>query len=117
MAAVFTKKEAFGGCIAPSFLPLDAYHTPYSKHYRYWTGLGLFTCCCTFTIFGICNNTRIILMSITTVVFLFLVISRASNDKLYRNKVAGLLLELFYLSNLGILATVMLINDTAVYYC
>ena len=35
----------------------------------------------------------------------------ASSGKLYRNKVVGLL-ELFYLTNLGILTTVLLVNDT-----
>ena len=89
---------------------MDAYHAPYTKHHRYWTGLGLLIRCCLFTIFGTCNNRRIILMSITTVVILFLVINRASSGKLYRNKVVGLL-ELFYLTNLGILATVLLVND------
>ena len=49
-------------------------------------------------------------MSITTVVILFLVMNRASSGKLYRNKVVGLL-QLFYLSNLGILATVLLVSD------
>ena len=89
---------------------MDAYHAPYTKHHRYWIGLGLLIRCCLFTIFGTCNNARIILMSITTVVILLLVISRVSSGILYRNKVVSLL-ELFYLSNLGILATVLLVND------
>ena len=90
---------------------MDAYHAPYTKHHRYWTGLGLLIRCCLFIIFGTCNNTRITLISIITVFVLLLVISRASSGNLYRNKVAGLL-ELFYLFNLGVLAIVLLDNDT-----
>ena len=90
---------------------MDAYHAPYTKHHRYWTGLGLLIRCCLFTIFGTSYSTGINLMSISIAVILLLVIRIASSGKLYRNKVVGLL-ELFYLSNLGILATVLLINDT-----
>ena len=89
---------------------MDAYHAPYTKHHRYWTGLGLLIRCCLFTIFGTSDNARIILMSITTVVILLLVIRVVSTGVLYRNKVVGLL-ELFYLTNLGILATVLLVSD------
>ena len=88
---------------------MDAYHAPYTKHHRYWTGLGLLIRCCLFTVFGTSYSTRINLMSISIVVTVSLVISRASSGKVYRNKVVGFL-ELFYLSNLGILATVMLVN-------
>ena len=90
---------------------MDAYHAPYTKHHRYWTGLGLLIRCCLFTVFGTSYSTRINLMSISIAVTVLLVISRASSGKVYRNKVVGLL-ELFYLSNLGILATVMLVNKT-----
>ena len=90
---------------------MDAYHAPYTKHHRYWTGLGLLIRCCLFIIFGISNSIRIILMSIIMTVTLLLVVSRALTSVLYRNKVVGLL-ELFYLTNLGILATVLLVYDT-----
>ena len=50
-------------------------------------------------------------MSISIAVTLLLVIRIASSVKLYRNKVVGLL-ELFYLSNLGMLAIVLLVNYT-----
>ena len=50
-------------------------------------------------------------MSIIVAVILLQVIRIASSGKLYRNKVVSLL-ELFYLSNLGILATVVLVNNT-----
>ena len=90
---------------------MDAYHAPYTKHHRYWTGLGLLIRCCLFTIFGTSYSTGINLMSIIVAVILLQVIRIASSGKVYRNKVVGLL-ELFYLSNLGILATVLLVNNT-----
>ena len=90
---------------------MDAYHAPYTKHHRYWTGLGLLIRCCLFIIFGISNSIRMILMSIIMTVTLLLVVSRALTSVLYRTKVVGLL-ELFYLTNLGILATVLLVYDT-----
>ena len=49
-------------------------------------------------------------MSIIVAVILLLAISLASSGNLIRNKVVGLL-ELFFLSNLGILATVLQVND------
>ena len=90
---------------------MDAYHAPYTKHHRYWTGLGLLIRCCLFTIFGTSYSTGINLMSIIVAVILLLVIRIVSSGKTYRNKVVGSL-ELFYLSNLGILAAVLLVNDT-----
>ena len=90
---------------------VDAYHAPYTKHHRYWTGLGLLIRCCLFTIFGTTNSSGINILSITMAVILLQVIRIASSVQLYRNKVVGLL-ELFYLSNLGILTTILLINDT-----
>ena len=90
---------------------MDAYHAPYTKHHRYWTGLGLLIRCCLFTIFGTSYSRGIILMSIIIAVTLLLVVSRGLISVLYRNKVVGLL-ELFYLTNLGILATVLQVNDT-----
>ena len=90
---------------------MDAYHAPYTKHHRYWTGLGLLIRCCLFTIFGTSYSTGINLMSTIVAVILLQVIRIASSGKVYRNKVVGLL-ELFYLSNLGILATVLLVNNT-----
>ena len=90
---------------------MDAYHAPYTKHHRYWTGLGLLIRCCLFTIFGASYSTGINLVFIIVAVILLQVIRIASSGKLYRNKVVGLL-ELFYLSNLEIVAAVLLINDT-----
>ena len=90
---------------------MDAYHAPYTKHHCYWTGLGLLIRCCLFIIFGTSYSTRINLMSISIAVTIMLVIRIMSTSKLYRNTAVGLL-ELFYLSNLGILATVLLVKDT-----
>ena len=90
---------------------MDAYHAPYTKHHRYWTGLGLLIRCCLFAIFGTSNSIRINLISIIVAVILVQLISRASTGTLYRNRVMSLL-ELFYLSNLGILAAVLLVNET-----
>ena len=50
-------------------------------------------------------------MSIIIAVTLLIVVSRGLISVLYRNKIVGLL-ELFYLTNLGILATVLQVNDT-----
>ena len=90
---------------------MDAYHAPYTKHHRYWTGLGLLIRCCLFTIFGTSYSTGIILMSIIVAVIFLQVMNRASSGVVYRNKVVSLL-ELFYLTNLGILAAVLQVNDT-----
>ena len=90
---------------------MDAYHAPYTKHHRYWTGLGLLIRCCLFTIFGTTNSTIINILSRTIAVNLLQVIRLASSGKVYRNKAVGLL-ELFYLSNLAFLTTVLLVNDT-----
>ena len=35
---------------------MDAYHAPYTRHHRYWTGLGLLVRCCLFTIFSSSYN-------------------------------------------------------------
>ena len=42
------------GCLHSSFFTsiMDAYHAPYTKGHRYWTGLGLLIRCCLFTIFA-----------------------------------------------------------------
>ena len=90
---------------------MDAYHAPYTKHHRYWTGLGLLIRCCLFTIFGTSYSTEINLLSVSITVTLLLVVRIASSGKLYRNKVVGFM-ELFYLSNLGTLATFLLVFDT-----
>ena len=90
---------------------MDAYHAPYTKHHRYWTGLGLLIRCCLFTIFGTSYSPKINLMSVSIAITLLLGIRIVSTSKLYRNKIVGVL-ELFYLSNLGVLATVLLVNDT-----
>ena len=90
---------------------MDAYHAPYTKHHRYWTGLGLLIRCCLFTIFGTSYSIRTNLTSIAIAVVILLVIRLASTSQLYNNKIVGLL-ELFCLCNLGILAVVLLCNLT-----
>ena len=87
---------------------MDVYQAPYTKYHCYWTGLGLLIRCCLFTK---SYSTVINLMSMSAAVTLLLVIRIASSGKLYRNVVVGML-ELFFLSNLGILATVLLVNAT-----
>ena len=89
---------------------MEAYHAPYNKHYCYWTGLGILVRCTLFTIFVNTYSTRINLIFMSIAAIILLVIRQASSGKLYRNKVVGLL-ELFYLTNLGILATVLLVNE------
>ena len=90
---------------------LDAYHAPYTKHHRYWTGLGLLIRCCLFTIFGTSYSIRTNLTSIAIAVVILLAIRLASTSQLYNKKMVGLL-ELFYLCNLVILAVVLLCKLT-----
>ena len=44
---------------------MDVYHAPYTKHHRYWTGLGLLINCLLFAIFGV-SDVLTNLMSINT---------------------------------------------------
>ena len=92
---------------------MDAYHAPYTKHHRYWTGLGLFIRCLLFGIFGTSYNIPVPtnLLSINTTVIVLLIIRIASSNRVYQSKLADLL-ELLFLSNLGILAAVLLFNNT-----
>ncbi len=89
---------------------LDAYRAPYSKHYQFWTGLGLLVRCCLLTIFSVSNSIRINLMSVSIVVTVLFSLQIATRNKIYIKKLSGLL-ELFYLSNLEILSVVLITDD------
>ena len=90
---------------------MDAYHAPYTKHHRYWTGLGLLICCLLFAIFGVSDGVPTNLMSINTAVVFLLAIRIFSCNTVYQSRLADFL-ELLFLSNLGILAVSLLFSST-----
>ena len=90
---------------------MDVYHAPYTKHHRYWTGLGLFIRCLLFAIFGTSCHVPINLMSISTAVTVLLTIRIASRNTVYQSRLPDFL-ELLFLSNLGILAVILLFDNT-----
>ena len=90
---------------------MDVYHAPYTKHHRYWTGLGLFIRCLLFAIFATSYNVPTNLMSINIAVTVLLTIRIASRNTVYQSRLADFL-ELLFLSNLGILGAVLLFNNT-----
>ena len=90
---------------------MDVYHAPYTKHHRYWTGLGLLIRCLLFAIFCISDGVPTNLMSINTAVIFLLAIRLFSCNTVYQSRLAGSL-ELLFLSNLGILAVILLFSST-----
>ena len=74
---------------------MDVYHAPYTKHHRYWTGLGLFICCFVFTILGVSDGVPTNLMSINTAVVFFLAIRIFSCNTVYQSRLADFLLPLY----------------------
>ena len=89
---------------------MDAYHAPYTKHHRYWTGLGLLIRCCLFTIYATSYSVRSNLLWIILAVTAMLTIRQASSTAVYQKNIANLL-ELVYLINLLVLAALFLYND------
>ena len=89
---------------------MDVYHAPYTKHHHYWTGLGLFIRCLLFAIFGV-SDVPTNLMSINTAVVFLLAIRIFSRNTVYQSRLADFL-ELLFLSNLGILAVLLLFSNT-----
>ena len=89
---------------------MDAFHAPYTKHHRYWTGLGLLIRCCLFTIYATSYNVHSNLLWIILAVTVMLTIRIASSTAVYQKNIANLL-ELVYLINLLVLASLLLYND------
>ena len=86
---------------------MDAYQAPYTRHHRYWTGLGLLVRCC---LFGISYNLRDILFWITLAVLLLLAIRLAST--VYQKNIANLF-EIIFLVNLAVLALTLSYSSTS----
>ena len=89
---------------------MDAYHAPYTKHHRYWTGLGLLIRCCLFTIYATSYSVHSNLLWIILAVTVMLTIRQASSSAVYQKNIANLL-ELVYLINLLILASLLSYHD------
>ena len=100
------------GCLHSFFISsiMDAYHAPYTKHHRYWTGLGLLIRCCLFTIFATSYSVRSNLLWIILAVTVMLTIRQASSTAVYQKNTANLF-ELVYLINLLVTASLLRYND------
>ena len=83
---------------------MDAYHAPYTRHHRYWTGLGLLVRCCLFTIFSSSYNIQKNLFWISFSVIFMIAIRQLF--KVYQKKTTNYL-ELFYFTNLGVLCAAL----------
>ena len=84
----------------------DAYQAPYTKHHRYWTGLGLLIRCCLFTIFGTSYNVHKNLFWISLAVILVLAIRLSVYSPVYRKKMTSIL-EVLHFVNLGALSVAL----------
>ena len=89
---------------------IDAYHAPYKRRYRFWTGLGLLIRCILFTIFGTSYRVRSNLFWIVFAVVFILAIRVCIGSSVYSNKMVDLL-EVFFVINLGVLAVVLHHNN------
>ncbi len=89
---------------------LDAYHAPYSRHHRYWTGLGLMFRCWLFIIFSVSYSIQRNLFWTTLGLFIFLSYRQLFCTKIYQSKFSDLL-EVFYLTNLGIVSATLLYSE------
>ena len=84
---------------------MDAYHAPFKKKHRYWVGLLLFTRCILFAAF-LNSSFESNMLAIILVTFALLVARAPIFNDTYSSYVVNIL-EIFYFSNLGILAAVM----------
>ncbi len=89
---------------------MDAYHAPYTKPHRYWTGLCLLIRCCLFTVFGLSYSLQRNLFWIALAMSFIVIIKLCTKVNIYKAKLCDVL-ETFFLVNLGIVATVMLCNE------
>ena len=87
---------------------LDAYHAPYQRRHRYWTGLMLLTRCGLFLAFATFQSDTSVpanmFVTNLTVIAILLYITLAS--KVYKHLFVNLL-ELCFLINLGILSAIL----------
>ena len=88
---------------------LDAYHAPYNKRHRYWTGLMLLTRCLLFLVFASSyGNTDPLLNNIyiTAVVTFFIVLYKVFVKNVYRHAFTNVL-EMCFIVNLEILSATL----------
>ena len=83
---------------------MDAYHAPYTRHHRYWTGLGLLVRCCLFIALSSSYNIQKNLFWISITVIFMIAIRQLF--KVYQMKITNYL-ELFYFTNLEILCVAL----------
>ena len=87
---------------------MDAYHAPYSRRHRYWTGLMLLTRCILFLAFATNYSSDEIVANsyITTLVILGILLIKTYSTKVYRSFWKNLL-ELSFLCNMEILSATL----------
>ena len=106
-----TQKRYVLRCIrSTAFISImDAYHAPYNKKHRYWTGLMLLARCVLFLAFASSNNDNQLLanMYITTLVLVAILTLKSSIKRVYRNYRYMNLLETCFLLNLVVLSTTL----------
>ena len=85
---------------------LDAYHAPYNKKHRYWTGLGLLTRCVLFTIFATSYSIQTNIFWIIIAVVLLFCARLCIGIQVYQKKAVDTL-EILFLLNLMILMLVL----------
>ena len=94
---------------------MDAYHAPYNKKHRYWTGLMLLTCCVLYLAFVTPSkdgNIRANMYAITLMLFAILTL-KMFTTKIYKNYLMGIV-ELASFLNLAVMsATVLLLEGNS----
>ena len=87
---------------------LDAYHAPYSKEHRYWTGFMLLVRCVLFFAFAFNYTDSDLLanMYITTIVLVGILVLKIFTTKVYKNYCVNIL-EICFLINLVILSATL----------
>ena len=87
---------------------LDAYHAPYSRKHRYWTGFMLLTRCILFLAFAINSRSDKVTVNtfITTIVVSAILLLKTCSTEFYRSYYLNAL-ELSFLFNLEILSAIL----------
>ena len=102
----FTRSTAFVSI-------LDAYHAPYNKRHRYWTGLMLLIRCVLFLAFSSFyrdNNVTANVYTTTLVIIGILIIKTCATD-VYKNRWVSIL-ETCFLANLSVLSATLYYLDS-----
>ena len=87
---------------------LDAYHAPYSRKHRYWTGLMLITRCLLVLVFSTNYRENAVLTNMYSVALVVtgILVIKTFTTKIYRNRHMNIL-ELCFLLNLEILSATL----------